>query len=307
MDLKKILEEGELKTDKTFTPLLLGDGQDANKVRILKQIGFKKDIEEQEDLLGQQVVLDNIKKSYETDKVYSLNNILKICDQYHMIFAPVHKNKNKNIDINAVVEQINTFNTKFEKSIDNIQQDFFVLSTSNLFAGKTQPFMLFYKPTAENTYILIYNSNDVIKERRKILGKIFNTEDSVTTTLFFIIAVFEIFLISKINNIGGMIMLHWILTIILTIMSQGLLFILLSFLTDRILFSSNTNLSSLGSLVILNDDRADNCIIINSIVQTTTHQADQSKYYKGDNYYRYYYSQYLKFRKNEKNHNKSNN
>lgn len=45
MDLKKVLEEGELKTDKKFTPLLLGDGKNAEELRILKQIGFKEDIE----------------------------------------------------------------------------------------------------------------------------------------------------------------------------------------------------------------------------------------------------------------------
>lgn len=301
MDLKKVLEEGELKTDKKFTPLLLGDGKNAEEIRILKQIGFKEEIEVQEDLLGQQVSLDKIKDSYKTSQVYSLNNILKICDQYHMIFAPVKANKNKNIDVKEVVAKIIEFNTKFEKSTDNVQQDFFVLSTSNLFAGKTKPFMLFYKPDASNNYILVYSSEDVIKERRKILGKVFHSEDSINFTVFMFIVFLGIFFISRIDNIGIMMLNHYILTIIISLLTIPLLYGILIFSTDAILYYKSDTLSAIGERIMLNDYRCNNSIMLKNIKDTTVHQANESAQYNQENetYYQYYYSQYIKFRKNE--------
>ena len=303
MDLKKVLEEGELKTDKKFTPFLLGDGKNAEELRILKQIGFKEDIENQEELLGQQITLDAIKKSYETEKAYSLNNILKICDVYHMIFAPVTANSNKNIDIKEVVAKIIEFNTKFEKSIDNVQQDFFVLSTSSLFAGKTKPFMLFYKPDASNNYILVYSSEDVIKERRKILGKIFNSEASVNFTVFLFVLFLEIFFISRIDNIGVQMLNHYITTIIISLIGNGIVLPVLMFILDSILYNKSDDLSFIGEKVLLNDYKCPNSIMLKNIKDTTKYQANESAQYEKARvaYYQYYYLQYIKFRENEKN------
>lgn len=303
MDLKKVLEEGELKTDKKFTPLLLGDGKSAEEIRILKQIGFKEDIENQEDLLGQQVTLDKIKESYETAQVYSLNNILKLCDQYHMIFAPVTANKTKNIDIKEVVAKIIEFNTKFEKSNDNVQQDFFVLSTSSLFAGKTKPFMLFYKPDASNNYILVYSSEDVIKERRKILGKIFDSEISINFTVFLFVLFIEIFFISRIDNIGIKMLNHYIATFFIALFSQSLIFVIFTFIMYAIFYNEPDDLSFIGEKVLLNAYKGANSIMLKNIKDTTKYQANESAQYekKGETYYQYYYSQYVKFRKNEKN------
>lgn len=290
MDLKKVLEEGELKTDKKFTPLLLGDGKSAEEIRILKQIGFKEDIEKQEDLLGQQVTLDKIKESYETAQVYSLNNILKLCDQYHMIFAPVTANKNKNIDIKEVVAKIIEFNTKFEKSNNNVQQDFFVLSTSSLFAGKTKPFMLFYKPDASNNYILVYSSEDVIKERRKILGKIFNSKASINFTVFLFILFIEIFFISRIDNIGAEMLNHYIATFFIVLFSQSLIFVIFIFIMDVILYNKSDDLLFIGEKVLLNDYKCANSIMLKNIKDTTKYQANESAQYEknDEKYYQYY-------------------
>ena len=292
MDLVKVLQNGEKKEDTKLAPLLLGDGKAEEEVRILKQIGFKEDIEKQEDILGEKIVLDSIKKEYSSENVYTINNIVKICDTYHMLFQPVRDNTNKNIDIKAVVAEIINFNKTHNKSLENVQQDFFVLSTSELFSGKKRPFMLFYKPTEEQTYILIYSSDNVIQERRKILGKVFDSALSLTIVLTVILSIITFSIVIKYsNNLAVQMLNHWIASIVIMILIIGALMLLSTLIISTIFFKdmmSDGELNSLGQDCVLHESNG----IIKYIFQTCTTRINGKKY-DGYEHYTYYYDQYL--------------
>jgi len=291
MDLVKVLQNGEKKEDTKLAPLLLGDGKAEEEVRILKQIGFKEDIEKQEDIIGEKVVLDSIKKEYSSENVYTINNIVKICDTYHMLFQPVKNNTNKNIDIKAVVAEIINFNKTHNKSLENVQQDFFVLSTSELFPGKKRPFMLFYKPTEEQTYILIYSSDNVIQERRKILGKVFDSSNSLTIVLTVILSIITFSIVAKYsNNLAVQMLNHWIASIVIIILIVGTLMMVSMGLLSAIFFKdfSEGKLNSFGQDYVLHENNG----IIKYIFQTCTTRINGKKY-DGYEHYKYYYDQYL--------------
>lgn len=291
MDLVKVLQNGEKKEDTKLAPLLLGDGKAEEEVRILKQIGFKADIEKQEDIMGEKIVLDSIKKEYSSENVYTINNIVKICDTYHMLFQPVKNNTNKNIDIKAVVAEIINFNKTHNKSLENVQQDFFVLSTSELFPGKKRPFMLFYKPTEEQTYILIYSSDNVIQERRKILGKVFDSSDSLIFVLTVILSIITFSIIAKCsNNLATQMLTHWIASIVIMVLIMAAFIFVSMLIISTIFFKdiSKGKLNSLGQDCILHENNG----IIKYIFQTCTTRINGKKY-DGYYHYEYYYNQYL--------------
>lgn len=305
MDLNKRLEQGNPKPDEKFSPLLLGDGRNAEEIRILKQIGFEEEISFQEDLLGQQVELQKVKQSFETEKVYSLNNILKICDEYHMIFQPVKDNQNKKIDTKTIVAEILKFNEKNKLSNENVQQDFYVLTTSNLFSGKIKPFMLFYRATDDNTYVLIYSSNSVLKERRKILGKIFDSGNFAYSTTFCVLFSIILFLIVyNVNNLTVQIITHPVSTVALFILglcanlllTAGVYFVIFElFFTDQLLNPSTVD-----------PEKPEEFLMLRNIKRCTRHVAGSSYSRNNEKYYIHYYNQYIKFRENEKLTNKTN-
>lgn len=299
MDLNKRLEQGNPKPDEKFSPLLLGDGRNAEEIRILKQIGFEEEVSFQEDLLGQQVELQKVKQSFETEKVYSLNNILKICDEYHMIFQPVKGNRNKKIDTKTIVAEILKFNEKNKLSNENVQQDFYVLTTSNLFSGKIKPFMLFYRATDDNTYVLIYSSNSVLKERRKILGKIFDSGSSAFLTTFCVLFSIISFLIIYYSiDLGVQIITHPIIAIILFI-----LYIFGIFLLNTGVYFAIFELFFMDQLLnpsTVDHENPEKFLMLRNIKMCTRHVAGSSYSRNDEKYYIHYYNQYIKFRKNEK-------
>lgn len=291
MDLVKVLQNGEKKEDTKLAPLLLGDGKAEEEVRILKQIGFKADIEKQEDILGEKVVLDSIKKEYSSENVYTINNIVKICDTYHMLFQPVRNNTNKNIDIKAVVAEIINFNKTHNKSLENVQQDFFVLSTSELFSGKKRPFMLFYKPTEEQTYILIYSSDNVIQERRKILGKVFDSSDSLIFVLTVILSIITFSIVAKCsNNLAAQMLTHWIASIFIVLLIMIALMFVSMLIISTIFFKdiSEGKLNSFGQDCVLHENNG----ILKQIFKTCTTRINGKQYHSED-HWNYYYRQYL--------------
>lgn len=207
-----------LTTQKSeIAQLLIGDGTDDKKLRILEQIGFKEELKEQRLVIENKITFDKLSEQYGTKRIYNLNSIARICDKYYMNFFGVEKNTDKNIDINAVTDSIIEFTKKFNIEIEHVSNSFYVMTTVE--GSKNKPFMLFYKDSQDSQeYILIYSSKTLIKERRIILGKIFDNDNSFGVFVFISITTFLIGILALTTNLLSTFINHYIGFTVLSIL-----------------------------------------------------------------------------------------
>ena len=122
--------------------------------------------------------------------------------------------------------------------------------------GKNKPFMLFYKDSQDSQeYILVYSSKTLIKERRVILGKIFDDDVSFSVFVFISITTFLIGILALTTNLLSAFISHYIVFTILFIMLLIILAAISAVTTTFLFTGSGFSYNRKGEKYLLNNTK----------------------------------------------------